>query len=153
VSDGRVTFDIKVATAPTATNKARRVTDAATLKEYVEIPYNGFGLIEMRVNFGAAGDFAYSIANPPDPQTWSIVKVQPASSTGKSAGENDLVGIVLKLLKGPTPGAHPEDAVLTLKAVRNLPPAPPADRFESWATINIRDARRSADRRTRRNTW
>lgn len=140
-NDPRVEWVNEVPAQPTTTNKARRVQDAATGKEFVEIPFNnGTGLLELRATVKQGGTFTYTaVLDPNATGVWNPIAPSPSTST-RLAGENDLIGIILKLLAAANP-AHTEARTLTVKAVRTPPPgAPPSDTdtFTSWTTINIR---------------
>lgn len=140
-NDSRVEWVNEVPSAPTSTNNARRVTDTATGKEFVEVPFGGNGLLNLRANFKINGNFAYSVAvDPANGGAWNTIKASPASSTGKSNGENELVGIVLKPLTAAN-SSHTEARTLTIVATRTPPPGAPGSdtlTFTSWTTVNIR---------------
>jgi hypothetical protein len=139
VPDPRVEWANLVSPTPTQNNRARRVIDAATGQEVVEIPYNDFGLINVRATFKVDGTYTYTpTIDPPAAGVWSILNSSPTSSAGKKAGENELIGVVLRLLTSadPTPGSHSELRTLTIKASRTL--NFDTDKFDSWITINVR---------------
>ncbi len=133
--DPRVTWVCATSTVPTNTNPARRVADPATGIEHVEIPFGGMALVEMRATFGVAGDYAHSVSISSG-SSWQIVNgPAPAASLGRTAGQNVLIGTVLRLNATATPGSHPEQAVLT---VRTRGTIAGGESFESFVTLFIR---------------
>jgi hypothetical protein len=140
-NDPRVDWVNEVPMQPTATNKARRTIDALTGKEYVEVPFGGAGLMTLRATFKIAGSFSYEVTPAPaNNGAWAPLKTSPLSSTGKLNGENELLGVILKLLVGADP-QHGEQRTLTVKATRTPPPGAPGtdtESFTSWTTITIR---------------
>jgi hypothetical protein len=138
VPDSRVEWANLVPSAATQANRARRVIDAATGQEVIEIPYNDFGLIQVRATFKVDGTYSYTTTlNPSATNIWSILNSSPSSSIGKKAGENELIGIVLRLLtNADIVGSHSELRTLTIKASRTL--NFDTDTFDSWITLNVR---------------
>lgn len=140
-SDPRVDWVNEVPTQPTNTNKARRTIDSVTGKEYVEIPFGSVGLMTLRATFKIAGNFSYEVTmEPANSGVWAPVVPSPRSSTGKQNGENELIGVILKLLASPD-SQHGETRTLTIKATRTPPPGAPTsdtETFVSWTTISIR---------------
>ncbi|AEJ00881.1 hypothetical protein Nit79A3_1018 [Nitrosomonas sp. Is79A3] len=140
-SDPRVDWVNEVPTQPTATNKARRTIDSVTGKEFVEIPFGSVGLMTLRVTFKIAGNFSYEVTmDPASAGAWAPIKPSPLSSTGKQNGENELIGVILKLL-ATADAQHGEARTLTIKATRTPPAGAPAtdtETFTSWTTISIR---------------
>ncbi|MBX3628685.1 MAG: hypothetical protein KF908_02005 [Nitrosomonas sp.] len=140
-SDPRVDWVNEVPTQPTATNKARRTIDAVTGQEFVEIPFGGVGLMTLRTTFKIAGNFSYEVTmDPASAGAWAPMRPSPLSSTGKQNGENELIGVILKLL-ATADVQHSEVRTLTIKATRTPPAGAPAtdtETFTSWTTISIR---------------
>lgn len=140
-SDPRVDWVNEVPTQPTTTNKARRTIDSFTGKEFVEVPFGSVGLMTLRATFKIAGNFSYEVTmDPASAGAWAPVKPSPLSSTGKQNGENELIGVILKLL-ATADAQHGEARTLTVKATRIPPAGAPAtdtETFTSWTTISIR---------------
>ena len=139
VSDPRVQWANEVPGNPlhTPARAARRVTDPASGKEYVEIPYEGTGLLRLRASFqsgvDSGGDFVYATTfNSAVEGVWQADPPSPLTSIGKHPGENELIGVILHLRAKET-NNHPEERVLTLRATRTL-----GGTLESFVTVNIR---------------
>jgi len=139
-NDPRVDWVNEVPTQPTETNKARRFIDEDG-KEYVEVPFGRAGLMLLRATFKTAGNFSYTVTmSPANNGVWQGVQPRPASSPNKKTGENEPIGLILKLLATADP-QHSETRTLTVKATRTPPddaPVTDTETFTSWTTISIR---------------